>query len=193
MTGILGCYMGKEQEREKMLSYMKKKYGEEFRYLESYAGQFGKEYTAILAESCSYPDRKVLVRLSLKEGEECVEDNYLAWILKGQIEQEMGSLAEECFGKCKICYQIPGFVFSNDLTPDTKVQDFLKNPYTLSRFQIYPENTEGTCKEWEERLEKFRLENVKRGYRIRGTITILEADLLFSMDITGNFKYLRWL
>lgn len=191
--GIMGCAMRKENDRERLLSYMKNKYSEEFSYVESYAGQLGKNYMTILVESQKYPERRALARLSVQKGKNCFEDNYLAFLMKEDIEEEMGQLAEACFGECRITYKIPQFVFPSDFLADMTAEQFLSEPSAMAQFDVYPKESEGEEAEWEQKLDNFRKKNVEKGYQIRGTLHCGEKDLVFSMDERGAFQYMRWL
>lgn len=215
--GMTEYKMKKENKKGKMLAYMQQKYGENFDFVESYAGQAGKEYTMILAASRSHPKRRALVRLSERGGRRYFEDNYLSYLLKEELEVKIGSLAKECFGECKVYYKIPGFVFPAWFKADMKADEFLKNIYAMPQFYIYPVNSSGSREEWEEKIQKFRCLNADLHYKIRGTVSLAKtkedfelvtadnfaesdylgyealAELIFSMDEKGNFRYLRWL
>ncbi len=192
-VGIIGCMMKKEDDRERMLSYMKHKYQEEFLYIESYAGQLGKGYTSILVENKKYPERKALVRISVKESRRCFEDNYLAYLLQEELEKEIGQIAEECFGSCEVSYKIPQFVFPEHFHINMTAAEFLSNPYAMPQFAIYPKTTIKEQDIWEKRLDDFREKNAAKAYKIRGTICIVDTELAFSMDKEGKFRYMRWL
>lgn len=207
----------RENVQMKMLAYMKHKYGEEFVFVESYAGQIGENYTMILVKSRQKPERQVLVRLTEKEGKSCFADNYPAYFLKEQLEKCIGGLAEQSFGTCKVYYKIPEFVFPAEFKADMEPDVFLKHPGSMPQFYIYPENTEGDKQAWEEKLQNFRTANAKRGYQIRGTVSLADserdyemitensfadrnyegyqakAELIFSIDGKGTFRYMRWL
>lgn len=93
-----------------MLDYMKEKYGEDFADEEACAGQTGKAYTMRRMHSKSRPDESVLVRAMGRE-EVVFQDNYLAYLLKEEIEKTIGEIAGEVFGECKVFYKIPELVF----------------------------------------------------------------------------------
>lgn len=212
-----GCGMKKNYEIKKMLSYMKYKYGEEFSYVEGYAGQHGSSYTMILACSKKEPDKQALVRFSVVEGKKRYEDNYLAFRLKNALEKEIGGLAESAFGECKCFYKLPHFVFPPEFSANMKPGAFLRNPYAMAQFYIYPRDTKQEKEKQEKALEQFRILNAKKGYKIRGTVSypkdeknyesidaesFLSSDysgyeaaseLVFSMDASGSFRYVRWL
>ncbi len=216
-TEIMGYSMRKDNEKGKMLAYMRNKYGEDFDYVESYTGQAGKEYTMILAASRKHPERKALVRFSERQGRKYFEDNYLAYLLKEELEVKIGSLAKECFGECKVYYKIPGFVFPAWFKPDMKSDEFLGNVYAMPQFYIYPARAAGSREEWEKKIQKFRALNGARHYKIRGTVSLPKteesfeminagnfagsdytgyealAEFVFSMDEKGNFRYARWM
>lgn len=217
LCGWKGCGMSKNYEIKKMLSYMKYKYGEEFDYVERYAGQHGSSYTMILVQSKRKPDKQALVRFSVVEGKKRYEDNYLAQRLKDMLEKEVGALAKSAFGECKCFYKLPHFVFPSDFEANMKPAAFLKNPYAMAQFYIYPRKTGEEKGKREEALERFRALNAKKGYKIRGTVSYpkdeknyksitaesfavsdysdyeAEAELVFSMDASGSFRYARWL
>lgn len=193
ISAAAGCGMRNECEKEEMLCFMKDKYGEEFEYIESYAGQAGKPYAMIRAESREHKDRQALIRMTEKDGKKYYEDNYLSYLLKEELEQKIGGLAQQCFGECEIRYKIPDFVFPRDFGLDMTADEFLKDPRTMAQFYIYPKDDGRQRKEWEKSMYDFRDMNTKEEYRIRGSLRITDTDeLLFSMDEEGNFRYMRW-
>lgn len=203
--------------KEKMLSYMQRKYGEEFDCVESYAGQAGKAYAMLLVKSRKYNGFQALVRMSERDGKRYYEDNYLARLLRNELEQIEDSLAGQCFGACKLYYKIPEFVFPFYFRADMAAEKFLQNPCSMPQFYIYPEGRNLKRKDWEEKLKAFRRLNAEKGYKIRGTLSFAASEekykwitrenfvssdyegyealdeLLFSMDEKGNFRYMRWL
>lgn len=214
---IAGCTMSKDFETNKMMSYMGCKYGETFDFVESYAGQVGKNYRMILVKSREHTEREALVRLSEINGKRHYEDNYLAFLLRDELEQTVGDFARRCFGECKIYYKIPAFVFPFYFKADMTPEEFLKNPCSMPQFYIYLQCGKPDREEWEEKLDRFREMNGVKGYKIRGTLSFAASEqdyeminrenfagsdydtysavdeLLFSMDEKGNFRYMRWL
>lgn len=217
VSQITGCGMRRDFEKDKMMSYMRRKYGEEFTYVESYAGQAGKAYTMILVKSRTHRDFQSLVRVSEREGKRYYEDNYVAYLLRKELEQMIGDYAKMCFGECKVYYKIPAFVFPFYFKADMTAEEFLKNPCSMPQFYIYPGDRSFDREEWEEKMQKFRRLNERKGYKIRGTLSLAATqedyeriteenfavsdyqgyeawdELLFSMDEKGNFRYMRWL
>lgn len=213
----VGCGMKKDYAVKKMLSYMKRKYGEEFSYVETYAGQYGNSYTMISVRSRESPERTALVRFSEWEGRRRYEDNYLARLIKEELEQRIGELARKCFGECKIYYKLPDFVFPTWFKADMSAEEFLRNPCAMAQFYIYPVDVEGSREEWEAKMEEFRSRNAQEGYQIRGTLSLpktgedyemlsedtfagsdyegyqARGELTFSMDKNGSFRYIRWM
>ena len=61
MSGLGLCRKGEEN---RMVAYMEQKYGESFAVMESYAGQFGKDYTMLRMRSISRNQDGLLVRAS---------------------------------------------------------------------------------------------------------------------------------
>lgn len=217
LISVMGCKMQRNYERNKMLLYMKYKYGREFRYVESYAGQLGKNYTTILVENKGNPKQRALVRMYKRQQRRIYEDNYLSYLLKEKLEKEIGTLAREQFGECKIYYQIPRFVFPEEFNKDMTFEQFLQNPCAMPQFYIYPANPEKEKEDWELLLKAFVQKNAQKGYQIRGTVSIAKnkenyemitpenfaesdyngyetsAELTFSMDNQGNIRYMRWI
>lgn len=217
LAGGMGCGMKKDYQIKKMLSFLKYKYGEEFSYVESYAGQYGSSYSMIMVRSRNQPDRQALVRLSFVNGKKVYEDNYLAFCLKDALEAEIGKLAQAAFGECKCFYKLPQFVFPAGFPAQMKPKAFLQSPYSMAQFYIYPKNRKKSRKDREADLEEFRARNAEKGYKIRGTVSYpageegyeglteesflnsdytgyrAEAEIVFSMDAEGNFRYARWL
>lgn len=214
---ITGCGMKRDYAINKMLSYMRGKYGEEFTYVETYGGQYGSSSLTILVSSRENFERTAMVRFSEWEGRRRYEDNYLAHLRKEELEEKVGKLAQECFGECKVYYKLPDFVFPAWFKADMGGEEFLKSPYAMAQFYIYPAGTEGTKKEWEDRMEHFREDNAGKGYQIRGTLSLPETagdyemisentflssdyqgyqakeEMVFSMNRDGSFRYMRWL
>lgn len=217
VLAFAGCGMKKEADRERMLSYMEEKYGEEFEFVEDYAGQAGKDYGMILAADRKNPDRRVLVRLAREGGEDRFADNYPAFLLRQELEEKIGALAGECFGACKVFYKIPEFVFPAEFGPDLSADEFLGDPRSMAQFYIYPMQTQGGRREWEEKLDTLGKLSAANGWQIRGTVSLAReredydmvtkenfaasgyegyeamAELVFSMNESGGFRYRRWM
>ena len=215
MMGILvigktGCIMKTYDEKEKMLAYMENRYGEEFIYIESYAGQYGKEYVAALVKSRKHPEREALVRRSGRNGRKCYEDNYLAYLLKDALEEAIKREAEQSIGECEVVYVIPGFVFPDSFSCSMSADTFLKEICAMPQFMIYPlaerpivaGSSSGKVpgnislqerQSWEEKIEVFRQRLVQKQYKIRGSLYFADGEeLAFSLGDKGRFRYLRW-
>lgn len=214
---LMGCEMKREYEREKMISYMGCKYGEKFDFIESYAGQAGKNYSMILIRSREHKERQALVRLWEKNGKRYYEDNYLAYLLKEELERIEGDFAKQCFGECKVYYKLPEFVFPFYFKADMTPEKFLQEACSMPQFYIYLQREELLREKWEEKLLQFRDMNAEKGYKIRGTLSFAASkedyeminaenflssdyenyeagdELVFSMDEKGKFRYMRWL
>ena len=195
-----------------MLTYMEQKYGEPFEAMESYAGQFGKDYTMLKLRSRKRNKEGILVRVSGKEN--CAyQDNYLAYLLKEEIEQSLKELAEPAFGECKIFYRIPELVFPEEFSADMRVDAFLRHPQSKVRVCIYVRNRpSNACKQMDIFFHRMK----KSEYIIGGVISypideemykmITEenysgdiyqgyqsmAEAVFSMDERGELLYLEW-
>lgn len=214
---IVGYQMKGNYEVNKMLSYMKCKYGEEFTHVESYGGQPGKPYITMLVERKANPSQVALVRVRSYNGRRYYEDNFLAYLLMDELEEKVLPLAEKSFGKCKLYYKIPVFVFPGEFGADMSAEDFLKNPYAMAQFYIYPKSASRDKESWEKKMQSFINRNAGEGYQIRGTLSLpateenyemiqkdnfAESDylgyetfgeLVFSMNQEGKTRYVRWI
>lgn len=193
---IVGCDMKRTMEIRTMLSYMEKKYGEEFQYIEAYGGQLGKNYIAILVKGKRYPEEEILVRKRTWQKQVHYEDNYVAYLLREELEAEMGDVAKRTLGACRVRYKIPQFVLTDEFTPEMTAKEFLCNLHAKTQFYLYPQATDTSCKEWEEKTEAFLKECGRKGYRIRGALVLNKEDkkgnLIFSMDEENQIRYMRW-
>lgn len=179
---------------DEMMDYMERKYREKFDFVEGYAGQTGKDYIMILLKSRQYSDdRQALVRMVERQGKLYYEDNYLAHLLKDKLEEIEGAIACQCFGECKLCYKLPEFVFPSCFHAGMPAEEFLGNQYAMPRFFIVLENRELRQRKWEEKVHKFRKLNSEKGFKIRGTIKLDADRIIFSIDESGSFRYMRWL
>lgn len=218
MIGLtVGCRMRENYEVRKMLSYLRGKYKEEFSYVESYAGQPGKPYVTMLAERNANPKQIVLVRVRVYDGNRYYEDNFLGYLLQTELEEKISVLAEKSFGGCKLYYKIPTFVFPGDFPANMSAEAFLKNPYAMPQFYIYPGNLSEDKAFWEKKMNSFVGRCARAGYQIRGTLSIAASkqdyemidddnfaesdylgyepygELAFSMNDEGKLRYMRWI
>ena len=172
------------------ITYMEEKYGETFSLVGPWNGQFGKDYSMFELRSSQSPDERILVRRMKMEEREIYQDNYIAIILKSQIETRIKMMAEQTFGKCTVVYQIPELVFPEYFTADTSAEDVLKESASMVKVTI-------CLQEWEENKEEqvkaFLYEVRKQGYILGGTISFLSGqEVIFSLDKDGNVRYLEW-
>ncbi len=157
------------------------------------------------------------MRKSVEGGRLRFQDNYLAWILRQELEKKERETAERCFGECKVYYRIPQFVFPPEFGAGMSVDEFLKNPLSMAQFYIYPASASGSEKQWEQKLDEFVRQNAECGYKVRGTVSLpgsgsdyeritqenfassdyegyeAVAELVFSMDERGGLRYRRWM
>lgn len=196
-----------------MLHYMEGKYGETFAAKESYAGQFGKDYTMLKVHSLDKKIDGILVRAVKSHDGISYQDNYLAYLLKGQVERKIKTLAEPIFGECKVFYKIPEMVFPEDFPADMEMDVFLRHPQSMVRMYFYVRSKPSDPqRQFEQLLSVFQ----KEGYIIGGVVSYpvnasyyrmitrdnfirdiyigyryyLEA--VFSMDEKGSLAYLEW-
>lgn len=207
---------GKERKAG-MLDHMKEKYGEDFVDGEACGGQFGKAYSMRKIYSASYPEEGVLVRV-MGEEEEIFQDNYLAYLLRDEIEECVKRIAGEAFGECKVFYKIPELVFPSEFPADMNVDAFLKHPLSMVRIYIYVKDSTSNNSplDGQAQIDTFLAALSGKGYIIGGVISypageemyemITEdnfagdiyhgyksrAEAVFSMKKGGELSYLRW-
>lgn len=206
-------YSYRKGEKEQMLGYMERKYGEPFIAMESYAGQFGKDYTMLKVQSRRCKTDGILVRAVSDEERIIYQDNYLAYLLKDQIEQRITTLAEPIFGECKVFYKIPEMVFPEEFPADMEVDAFLRHPESMIRIYLYIRND---TSDKQEQFDQLLAALKEEGYLIGGVISYpvdgrryrmiteknftrdiylgyrYHTEAVFSMDEKGELAYLEW-
>lgn len=196
-----------------MLDYMEQKYGEPFTAVESYAGQLGKDYTMLKVRSKRRNTGGILVRAVKDKGKIIYQDNYLAYLLKNQIEQRIRELAEPICGECKVFYKIPEMVFPEEFPADMEADAFLRHPDSMVRMYFYIRNiSQDKQGQLKRLLEAFN----RQDYIVGGVISYpadekcygiitednftrdiylgyqYDSEAVFSMDEKGNLAYLEW-
>lgn len=177
-------YLCGKGEKDKMLLYMEQKYGEPFQVMEPYAGQLGKEYTMIRVRSMNKNKEGILVRASGKE-RQVYQDNYLAYLLKSEIEQRLKETADSVFGSCKVFYKIPELVFPEEFPADMDVDAFLKHPQSKVRIYIYVKRYPDHV---QEQIDCFFERIKQKGYVIGGVISYPLEEEMYRMITEENFK-----
>lgn len=207
-------YLCREGEQRKMVAYMEQKYGESFSVIEPCGGQLGKDYTMLRMRSNDRNQEGILVRASGKE-ETVYQDNYLAYLLKEKIVQQLTKPAREAFGECKVFYRIPESVFPAEFPAHMEADAFLRHPLARVRVYIYVRN-HPCLPDIKGRVDDFFSMLQSRGYIVGGVISfprdvgmyeiITEenfrgdvyqgyqsmAEAVFSMDENGDVMYLEW-
>lgn len=166
-----------------MLAYMEQKYGEPFRAMEPYGGQFGKDYTMLRVRAVGRKEEGILVRAWGRE-EPVYQDNYLAYLLKEDIERCLFVPAEAAFGKCRVFYRIPELVFPEDFPADMDVDAFLRHPQSKIKVYIYVRNfTEKVRKQAEYFFSLLK----KEGYVMGGVLSYPADEEMYEMITEENF------
>lgn len=173
-----------KRERENMLAYMEQKYGEAFAPAEAWGGQFGKDYTMLRVRSCKGGGEGIMVRASGKEPR-IYQDNYLAYLLKEEIQQKLKELAVPVFGSCKVFYRIPELVFPQDFPADMDVDAFLRHPGSMVKIYIY---VKGLPKDGEKQVEDFFALLQEQQYVIGGVISYPADEKMYGMITEENFR-----
>lgn len=178
------------KETEKMISYMEEKYGEAFSLAGPFGGQFGKDLDMLELKSERYQKGGILVRRICCEGQEIMQDNYLAILLEKEITGQMRAAAEQAFGESTVVYQIPEMVFPADFPAEMTAEELLINPWSMVKVTITPAAVQGPPAEM---ADAFFTILKKKGYVIGGTILFPSGQkLIFSMGEEGKIRYLEW-
>ena len=166
-----------------MLDYMKEKYGEDFADEEVCAGQTGKAYTMRRMHSKSRPDESVLVRAMGRE-EVVFQDNYLAYLLKEEIEKTIEEIAEEVFGECKVFYKIPELVFPPEFPADMEVDAFLRHPLSMVKIYVYVKDSP---LDRQRQMDAFLTALCRENYVIGGAVSYPAGEEMYEMITAEHF------
>ncbi|MDE7330735.1 MAG: hypothetical protein K2O16_00620 [Lachnospiraceae bacterium] len=177
-------YLCRKGEDDKMLEYMERKYGETFMVIETYAGQFGKDYTMLKVRSRRIWTEEILVRASGRE-KTVYQDNYLAYLLRDKIEQRMREMAEPVFGECKVFYKIPRQVFPSDYPAYMEADAFLQRPQSMVRVYVYVKNGD---KDRQKQFEQFFASLRQQEYILGGVISYPADEGMYEMITAKNFQ-----
>ena len=181
MSGLCLCRKGEEN---RMVAYMEQKYGESFAVMESYAGQFGKDYTMLRMRSISRNQEGVLVRASGR-ADIAYQDNYLAYLLKEEIEYRLAQSAKASLGECKVFYKIPDLVFPAEFPADMEADAFLRHPQSKVRVYIYVRDCSADI---QKRVDDFFSKMQKQKYIIGGVISCPMDEVMYEMITEENFR-----
>ena len=167
-----------------MVAYMEQKYGESFAVMESYAGQFGKDYTMLKVRSISRNQEGILVRASGRE-DIAYQDNYLSYLLKEEIEYRLAQSAKASRGECKVFYRIPELVFPAEFPADMEADAFLRHPQSKVRVYIYVRDCPADI---QKRADEFFFQLQKQQYIIGGIISCPLDEGMYEMVTEENFR-----
>ncbi len=167
-----------------MVAYMEQKYGESFAVMESYAGQFGKDYTMFKVRSISRNQEGILVRASGRE-DIAYQDNYLSYLLKEEIEDRLAQSAKASLGECKVFYRIPELVFPAEFPADMEADAFLRHPQSKVRVYIYVRDCPADI---QKRADEFFFQLQKQQYIIGGIISCPLDEGMYEMVTEENFR-----
>lgn len=193
---------GKEKKAQ-MLDYMKNKYGEDFVDGEACSGQFGKAYSMRKVYSASHPEEGILVR-AMGEEEKVFQDNYLAYLLRDEIEECVKRIAEETFGECKVFYKIPELVFPSEFPADMKADAFLQHPLSMVRIYVYVKDSPlkdsplnnrplnggtlaGSTLDRQKQIDNFLTALSGKSYIMGGVISYPAGEGMYEMITEDNF------
>jgi len=118
--------MTENRVKEKMMSYIRNKYNEEFTFIAFDNEEIWRRTNNydIVVEPAAFPGEYVAVRWNKKTGE--MSDGYLALKLNAEVEKEVSAVAYEVYGENKVFNNAQTNSINDYKESDMSVSDFLK-------------------------------------------------------------------
>ena len=111
--------------------YMRKKYGEKFKAIE-----YGMDYSLYISP-VSHPEWKVTVSFPKpKLWNVEFQDNYVAFLLKDELESEVKKIATDVYGDCKVFCRPMGFALPGEWNRDTTLEEYYTDNISTLRLFI---------------------------------------------------------
>ncbi|WP_024346992.1 hypothetical protein [Lacrimispora indolis] len=119
-TTLSGCMtITQEDYLREAEKYMKKKYGEKFKAIE-----YGMDYSLYISP-VSHPEWKVTVSFpEPKLWNVEFQDNYVAFLLKDELESAIEKTAKEVYEDCKVFCRPMGFPLRPEWNRDTTLEEY---------------------------------------------------------------------
>ena len=119
-TTLSGCMtITQEDYLREAEKYMKKKYGEKFK-----AKAYGIDYSLYISP-ISHPEWEVTVSFPKpKLWNVEFQDNYVAFLLKDELESEVEKIAKEVYEDCKVFCEPMGFELPQEWNRDTTLEEY---------------------------------------------------------------------
>ncbi|WP_024346994.1 hypothetical protein [Lacrimispora indolis] len=119
-TTLSGCMtITQEDYLREAEKYMKKKYGEKFKAIE-----YGMDYSLYISP-VSHPEWKVTVSFPKpKLWKVEFQDNYVAFLLKDELESEVKNIATNVYGDCKVFCRPMGISLPEKWNRDTTLEEY---------------------------------------------------------------------
>ncbi|MPW24865.1 hypothetical protein GC105_03555 [Alkalibaculum sp. M08DMB] len=94
----------RKSNKDEVLAYMKKKYGENFEFYDVNTQQWNADYIKMVLFSKKIPNDNIVVHKNREDG--TITDNYVAYLLEDKVEKLVLDLASQVYGTCKV-FNIP--------------------------------------------------------------------------------------
>ena len=119
-SALSGCMtITQEDYLREAEKYMKKKYGEKFK-----AKAYGDGYT-LYVTPVNHPEWEVTVTFpKAKLWNVEFQDNYVAFLLKDELESEVKKIATEVYGDCKVFCEPMGIKLPKEWNRDTTLEEY---------------------------------------------------------------------
>ena len=155
-TTLSGCMtITQEDYLREAEKYMKKKYGEKFKAIE-----YGLDYS-LYVTPVNHPEWEVTVSFpKAKLWNVEFQDNYVAFLLKDELESEVEKIAAKVYGDCKVFCQPMGFALPGEWNKDTTLEEY--NTDNISVLYLFI-GGDGTNKERDVTifLDKYSTSDIK--------------------------------
>lgn len=139
MIGATGCMQNKNNKVDKnaMISYMEKKYNDEFTYVDSFGGSYDGTSYQILVSSKNLPNNRITVGYYFVDGREYYTDNYMQYKYLEQTRNHLVSLFKDAIGfDVLVAYGVSSTGIKNNFDDSTSFEEFIKSSDNRLLFNI---------------------------------------------------------
>ena len=185
-----GCVNNKANKvdiKTEVLSYMKDKYNENFKILNTNNETWMADHTEILLSAESFPEKTIVVhRRNDNTGE--ITDNFLAIKLNSDIEEKISEVVYEVYGDNKTFNYPMSVPLSISLPSNSSAEDYLRAKPQITDVTIFvTKDLDGKEKD----LETFRTALEDRGYFLTFSIVYIDQSLV-SLDSINKENYIEY-
>ena len=177
VTGGSGCAMLKiTSEKEKIVSRMEEKYGEDFRFVEWQFKKLGSENCAAHLECDSLPGQLIKAgKKIVPDGEAVYYDNYMGCKYEDEIQTELEHAVRNVYPRSRVIFLTASSQFPDNMGPEMSVEDIIQDRDTLLAAVIVAEEKWDAARK-ETRLDNLRQELEDRKIRLDGNLFVTQDE-----------------